>query len=941
MSVPVGLSLAFLFWQIFQRGAHFAMLNSRSRPTANVDLNDTESFLFFWRYLAAIGDSSVNAVDTFIVSKGKLIRWYATDVDSKCVRRHPIDLSSLSNKEFVLLVKKIFQSKKYLKVYKDKFRKSKIACVWYLDTLSTLKAVYVDEPSLLGVMNDGLNEVVCIQVLFGGKPFKNSGVFEHKYFSRADGKKTSHESYEIGLDIHADHHDHGGAYDVHIFKDCDRIVLAGTNLNKTFEKFAVKIVEFIETTARCKITNITLQIACDKSWTPYVVAARSIMLASAPYEYNTLREMLIFEDGVQPQLSSAVNSTIARLEKQCARNVLNLSALYKNIGALDDDSKVEGETKKFTESLYRSLRGSENLDEDNRLNACSFSPSMIPQIPRYKLDTAVSATRASAYQTSIRPKVVEIERPTTADSYLKAEHRLTSLTLHGHEKGKRSSGISKKLHAHALKNKCWGQFCHFSTACNYSMSEFTSVSYKSLILARAEEKYIGSEEFRAITDGVTVSDHNAFTDHGSNQIAKRILEAVANKSRLIIKQVALSSIPGFTQSLREYYDMFSRRAIYVDDYHRNHSTRLYHSSVVCNICAKMYSSLDHLRESIIFNGQVHKEKKLRPLSCRRANTREVAVDRSRKRSKSPTRGFTLPLINTNSAEQANSSKNIVEKSVASRRPTGFPGKQNIATDDDYNDDDADGVDYIGIDEEVDGRIYAKPVASRRPTGFPGKQNIADDDDDADDDGVDYVGIGEEVNDAHKVVSGNDDMDHLAENSLEMSLLTSSIDNDGNVDYNVALTVANEAVNTKEPNEGGVVGNIITEPAFLEEADRDNYKTYLENKRKSRKLHQDKLSKPKYTSTKRNIRLTTSDTLPQWLNMMRIKEKEIDKIIMDKSGIQEVSNESLYASMNSLLLLSNINDFSKIYGDSIRHAHNKKKRSMHPGNRDHDPKYKTQ
>ena len=108
------------------------MLNTRQRPTVNVDLNDSESFLFFWKYLAAIGDSNVNAVDTFILSKGKLIRWYATDVDTRCVKRHPIDLSSLTNKEFVLLVKKILQSKKYLKVYKDKFRKSKIACVWYL-----------------------------------------------------------------------------------------------------------------------------------------------------------------------------------------------------------------------------------------------------------------------------------------------------------------------------------------------------------------------------------------------------------------------------------------------------------------------------------------------------------------------------------------------------------------------------------------------------------------------------------------------------------------------------------------------------------------------------------------------------------------------------------------------------------------------------------------
>ncbi len=918
------------------------MLNTRQRPTVNVDLNDSESFLFFWKYLAAIGDSNVNAVDTFIVSKGKLIRWYATDVDTRCVKRHPIDLSSLTNKEFVLLVKKILQSKKYLKVYKDKFRKSKIACVWYLDTLSTLKAVYVDEPTLLGVMNDGLGEVVCIQVLFGGKPFKNSGVFEHKYSSRADGKKTSHETYEIGLDMHADHHDHGGAYDVHIFKECERIVLAGTNLNKTFEKFAARIVEYIETTARCKVTNITLQIVCDISWTPYVVGAKSIMLASAPYEYNnTLREMLIFEDGVQPQLSSAINGTIARLEKQHLRSMLHMSASYKNLGTLGEESRIDGESKFFTSSISRSLRGSDNPDGDIAVNAASTSPSMMPKIPRYKLDTTVSATRASAYQSSIRPKVVEIERPATADSYLKADHRLSTLTLHGHEKGKRSSGITKKLHAHALKDKCWGQFCTFSPASDDIAPEYTSISYKSLVLSRAEEKYIGTEEFQSIVESF-MPEGTAFTDHWSNQLAKKILEAVGNKSRMVIKQVALSSIPGFTQSLREYYDMFSRRAIYVDDYHRNHSTRLYHSSVVCNICAKMYNSLDYLRDLVVFNNKVHKERKLRPLSCRRPNTREVALDRSTKRSNSPSRGMTLPAMPATSTavqvspirrstgypskqvtgddeeEEEDEEEPVYAKPVVTRRPTGLPSKHVVI-------DEADGID---IDEEVsdeEGANHAKPVATRRPTGY--RQYVPDDD----------VDGGE----ARLAMDGGEDVGYLAENSLEMSLLTSSIDNDGNVDYNGTLANAHDGVDAAYDSQEQVFESNVAEPAFLEENARDEYKAYLESKRKSRKAHQDKLSKPKYT-TKRNIRLTTSDTLPQWLNMMRMKEKEVDKIIMEKSGSQEVTNESLYASMNSLLLQSNINDFSKIYGDSIRHANSKKKRSATDAvSNQHDSKYKVQ
>ena len=73
--------------------------------------------------------------------------------------------------------------------------------------------------------------------------------------------------------------------------------------HNVIKAFSRRIITALEKSSRCNISNITIQVAFDSSWVPYIVTARDIILSDASYNWfadPSYKNSMIYSSGLCP-----------------------------------------------------------------------------------------------------------------------------------------------------------------------------------------------------------------------------------------------------------------------------------------------------------------------------------------------------------------------------------------------------------------------------------------------------------------------------------------------------------------------------------------------------------------------------------------------------------------------------------------------------------------
>jgi hypothetical protein len=268
-------------------------------PTSSVNLTDIESFSFLfnavWQTQQSNGSKcQLNLLDAILFQDGIPYRWLFTSCKTGEIMKKKD--GRLCYQEVV----KSFKSRTSI-LNENKggvFSAGPVATVWYVESTAAVKSNVVNEKELLQLFESkqALNNVLAIQVYLSGLSMKGSGVFEHRILANQEGKRQ-HQTTEFASQVAGTH--------ITTFSEGIQRGAVTEAQHNSIKDISRRLVKAIENSSRCTVASIVVQVAFDASWTPHVVAARNIILWSAPsdwYASQSSRNSMIYASGSCPTM---------------------------------------------------------------------------------------------------------------------------------------------------------------------------------------------------------------------------------------------------------------------------------------------------------------------------------------------------------------------------------------------------------------------------------------------------------------------------------------------------------------------------------------------------------------------------------------------------------------------------------------------------------------
>ncbi len=256
-------------------------MTSQALNDETVELQDVESFHFFYKCLWEKGStkrSHLNILDTIIYQQGRPWRWLFTSNDGTVMKRNDSNLN-----HFEIL--RVFKSKaKLSKGRRDHRSYGKIAIVWFVNHRNAVQSYFVDDLQLRSILEEAVFEILAIQLHIGGYPVKGSGVFEHRYYVRKDGRPIFNTNELV----------HPSTNEVSIYQDkVDRLGISESQ-HDTIKLINKKIIKFIENRTKGTVANIVLQVVFTSSWIPFITSCRGILLWNPMQKLTLYRSEIVF-----------------------------------------------------------------------------------------------------------------------------------------------------------------------------------------------------------------------------------------------------------------------------------------------------------------------------------------------------------------------------------------------------------------------------------------------------------------------------------------------------------------------------------------------------------------------------------------------------------------------------------------------------------------------
>ena len=271
-------------------------------PTSSINLTDIESFSFLFNAIWQTQQNKVprcqlNLLDTILFHDGTPYRWLFTS--SKTGEIMKKKNSRLCYQEVV----KSFKARtSILNENKDgNVSPGPVATIWYVESAAVIKASVVDEKELRRLFGSkqALNSVLAIQIYLSRSSLKGSGVFEHRIMVNQDGRRQQQTTEFVN---------HVDDTQITTFSEGVQRVAVTEAQQNSLKSVSRKLVKAIEDSSRCTVASLVVQVSFDASWTPYIVAARDIILWNAPSDWHgsqPCRNSMIYASGLCPTMCTS------------------------------------------------------------------------------------------------------------------------------------------------------------------------------------------------------------------------------------------------------------------------------------------------------------------------------------------------------------------------------------------------------------------------------------------------------------------------------------------------------------------------------------------------------------------------------------------------------------------------------------------------------------
>jgi hypothetical protein len=354
-------------------------------PTSSVNLNDIESFSFLfnsvWQKQQSDGSKcQLNLLDAILFHDGTPYRWLFTSCKTGEI---------MKKKDGRLCYQEVVKSfKTRTSILNENkggvFSVGPVATVWYVESTSAVKSNVVNEKELLRLFESkqALNNVLAIQVYLSGTSLKGSGVFEHRILSNQEGKRQ-HQTTEFASQVDGTH--------VTTFSEGISRGAVTEAQHNSIKNISRRLVKAIENNSRSTVASIVVQVAFDASWTPHVVAARNIILWSAPGEWYTSlnsRNSMIYASGLCPTMCNFFTDQHEGFkyseEEKCRKEELKIDSQNMNfslstsvLSSYDKSAKNESINLSAEESKHQSRRNGSKSQSEQESNILRTSLNQI------------------------------------------------------------------------------------------------------------------------------------------------------------------------------------------------------------------------------------------------------------------------------------------------------------------------------------------------------------------------------------------------------------------------------------------------------------------------------------------------------------------------------------------------------------------------------------
>ena len=246
-----------------------------------LELSDVEGFSYLMKCLwdkDHLKREQMAILDTIIYKEGRPFRWIFTNNEGFVVKKRDENITP----------------NEVLRVFKQRARTmigskhhsliNKIALVWYVDARNNMQSHLLDDVQLKSFLEDNVYECLAVQLYIGGYPLKGSGVFQHRFWLRLDNS-AGHETTELVS---------AAGPDLTIYMENTEKLTIGNTQHTTLKKLSKKVIKLLERSMGGTVASMVLQVAFSSSWTPFVVAAKSLLFWGADSRLALYRQASLY-----------------------------------------------------------------------------------------------------------------------------------------------------------------------------------------------------------------------------------------------------------------------------------------------------------------------------------------------------------------------------------------------------------------------------------------------------------------------------------------------------------------------------------------------------------------------------------------------------------------------------------------------------------------------
>ena len=318
-----------------------------------LELSEVESFSFLMKCLwdkEHVKREQMAILDTIVYKEGRPFRWIFSNNEGYVVKKRDQNITTAE-------VLRVFKQKsKVMKGSKHHSLINKIALVWYVDARNNMQSHLLDDVQLRSFMEDNIYECLAVQLYIGGFPLKGSGVFQHRFWLRVDNS-ARHETTELVS---------AAGPDLTIYKENTEKLTISDSQHAALKKLTKKVIKLLERSMNGTVASVVLQIAFSSSWTPFVVAAKSMLFWGADRRLALYRQASLFMcDPPQPPSDGSRGSVFLPHtidQSNVHRHGMPLTLPYREANAKTPGKLAEGIDATTGENLFDVMMDAPNTE---------------------------------------------------------------------------------------------------------------------------------------------------------------------------------------------------------------------------------------------------------------------------------------------------------------------------------------------------------------------------------------------------------------------------------------------------------------------------------------------------------------------------------------------------------------------------------------------------